>query len=160
MTAAILATVLATPLVALAALAVFRKLTTPADTGRHRSRPGVEQYRPRPAAAISGPPVVPGPGPLTEEEKRARMISVPAVRPGAHQAPLSPEVTALMDALNADDRPEMSAEVWNEAHREHWARQRVAAEGFSWDTHMAKFSGAVLPRPFLDEKTRELDHVR
>jgi hypothetical protein len=33
-----------------------------------------------------------------------------------------------------------------EAHREGWARDRVAAEGKSWATHMAKFDGTVLPR--------------
>lgn len=38
------------------------------------------------------------------------------------------------------------AEV-NEALREDWARGRVAAAGKSWTTHMAKFSGTVLPRP-------------
>lgn len=34
----------------------------------------------------------------------------------------------------------------DEAAREDWARRRVAAAGKSWATHMAKFSGAVLPR--------------
>lgn len=35
---------------------------------------------------------------------------------------------------------------YDEAVRENWARGRVAAAGKSWTTHMAKFSGAVLPR--------------
>ena len=34
----------------------------------------------------------------------------------------------------------------DEAHRENWARDQVAAAGKSWDTHMAKFDGTVLPR--------------
>lgn len=36
--------------------------------------------------------------------------------------------------------------LWQEALREAWARRTVAAAGKSWDTHLAKFSGAVLPR--------------
>src|SRR5512143_952936 len=49
-------------------------------------------------------------------------------------------------------------EAWAEAHREDWARTRVAEEGKSWDTHLAKFSGAVLPRD--DSDTRELEAVK
>lgn len=37
-------------------------------------------------------------------------------------------------------------EVYAEAQRESWARKTVAAAGKSWKTHMAKFSGAVMPR--------------
>lgn len=36
--------------------------------------------------------------------------------------------------------------VWGEAQREDWARRTVAAAGKDWRTHLAKFSGAVLPR--------------
>lgn len=39
-----------------------------------------------------------------------------------------------------------ATEVYAEARREGWARDRVAAAGHSWETHMAKFSGAVLRR--------------
>ncbi len=39
-----------------------------------------------------------------------------------------------------------ATEVYAEARREGWARDRVAAAGKSWVTHMAKFSGAVLRR--------------
>lgn len=46
--------------------------------------------------------------------------------------------------------------VWGEAHRENWARQQVADAGKSWETHMAKFSGAVLPR---EDDTRELETI-
>jgi hypothetical protein len=37
-------------------------------------------------------------------------------------------------------------ELWGEAIREKWARERVAQAGHSWSTHMAKFDGTVLPR--------------
>lgn len=37
-------------------------------------------------------------------------------------------------------------QVWGEAHRENWARRRVAEAGQSWETHLAKFDGTVLPR--------------
>jgi hypothetical protein len=37
-------------------------------------------------------------------------------------------------------------QAWDEAYREAWARRTVAAAGKSWSTHLAKFSGAVLPR--------------
>ncbi len=37
-------------------------------------------------------------------------------------------------------------EVYAEAVREYWARRRVARFGKDWRTHMAKFSGTVLPR--------------
>lgn len=37
-------------------------------------------------------------------------------------------------------------DLYSEAVREKWARQQVAAAGKSWRTHMAKFSGVVLPR--------------
>jgi hypothetical protein len=37
-------------------------------------------------------------------------------------------------------------EAYAEAQREAWARRTVVAAGKSWATHMAKFSGAVLPR--------------
>lgn len=33
-----------------------------------------------------------------------------------------------------------------QAQREDWARGKVAAAGKSWDTHLAKFDGTVLPR--------------
>jgi hypothetical protein len=39
-----------------------------------------------------------------------------------------------------------ATEVFSEAVREGWARNQVAEAGKSWDTHMAKFSGAVIPR--------------
>lgn len=39
-----------------------------------------------------------------------------------------------------------STPVYGEAQREDWARRTVAAAGKSWATHLAKFSGAVLPR--------------
>lgn len=39
-----------------------------------------------------------------------------------------------------------ATEVYAEARREGWARRTVAAAGKSWDTHMAKFGGAVVPR--------------
>jgi hypothetical protein len=38
----------------------------------------------------------------------------------------------------------------SDAVREGWARDTVAAAGKSWDTHLAKFSGAVLPREMED----------
>lgn len=39
-----------------------------------------------------------------------------------------------------------TTEVYAEARREDWARAQVAAAGKSWDTHMVKFGGTVLPR--------------
>jgi hypothetical protein len=39
-----------------------------------------------------------------------------------------------------------ATEAYAEARREDWARRTVRAAGKSWATHMAKFSGAVLPR--------------
>lgn len=36
--------------------------------------------------------------------------------------------------------------AYQEALRENWARDTVAAAGKSWSTHMAKFSGTVLRR--------------
>jgi hypothetical protein len=47
--------------------------------------------------------------------------------------------------LVKDERPGPD-EVWDEAHREAWARRTVAAAGKDWKTHRAKFGGAVLPR--------------
>lgn len=47
-----------------------------------------------------------------------------------------------------------ATETWSEAVREGWERATVTAAGKSWDTHMAKFSGAVLPRE--DSDTGEL----
>jgi hypothetical protein len=55
--------------------------------------------------------------------------------------------------------------LYDEARREAWARRTVAAAGKSWATHLAKFSGAVLPResvlpplpdPWADQPT--FDH--
>lgn len=37
-------------------------------------------------------------------------------------------------------------QFWAEAIREKWARERVTEAGQSWETHMAKFDGTVLPR--------------
>lgn len=42
-------------------------------------------------------------------------------------------------------KPEL-LEDWSAALRENWARDRVAAAGKSWNTHMAKFDGTVLRR--------------
>jgi hypothetical protein len=39
-----------------------------------------------------------------------------------------------------------ATEVYAEARREDWARRTVRDAGQDWATHMAKFSGAVLPR--------------
>jgi hypothetical protein len=39
-----------------------------------------------------------------------------------------------------------ATKLYAEAVRENWARRTVAAAGKSWTTHLAKFSGAVLPR--------------
>jgi len=39
-----------------------------------------------------------------------------------------------------------ATEVYGEAQREKWARTTVGKSGENWDTHLAKFSGAVLPR--------------
>lgn len=39
-----------------------------------------------------------------------------------------------------------TTDLYSEALRENWARSTVAAAGKSWTTHLAKFSGAVLPR--------------
>lgn len=106
MFAAILATAVATPLVALASWRVFRLLTaTPAPTGRHRLTATGEQYRPRPTTPKPSRPVVvpviPGPDPvLTDKERRARMIAVPL--PPRQQAPLTDDVRELMNALAAD----------------------------------------------------------
>lgn len=36
--------------------------------------------------------------------------------------------------------------LWDAAKREDWARGRVKAAGKSWDTHLAKMDGTVLPR--------------
>lgn len=47
-----------------------------------------------------------------------------------------------------------------EAHREDWARRTVAAAGFSWATHLAKFSGAVLPRDGYDVASAEASQGR
>ncbi len=44
-----------------------------------------------------------------------------------------------------DTHPDLER-AWDEAHREAWARRTVAAAGKDWRTHLAKFSGAVLPR--------------
>lgn len=44
------------------------------------------------------------------------------------------------------NRESAMAELHGQAKREDWARKTVAAEGKSWTTHLAKFSGAVLPR--------------
>jgi hypothetical protein len=45
-------------------------------------------------------------------------------------------------------------DLWSEAMRENWARNQVARAGYSWATHLVKFSGAVLPREVLP---REVD---
>ncbi len=37
-------------------------------------------------------------------------------------------------------------DLYSEAVRENWARTQVAAAGKDWRTHMAKFSGAVIPQ--------------
>jgi hypothetical protein len=47
---------------------------------------------------------------------------------------LAPTLSERLDELHA------------EAIREDWARRQVVAAGKSWETHVAKFSGAVLPR--------------
>jgi hypothetical protein len=40
----------------------------------------------------------------------------------------------------------MHVDAPGEAVREDWARRQVARDGRPWDTHMAKFSGAVVQR--------------
>lgn len=52
-----------------------------------------------------------------------------------------------------------ATEAWGEAHREDWARRTVAAAGKDWRTHLAKFSGAVLPRAQVDQKARRRAHL-
>lgn len=46
----------------------------------------------------------------------------------------------------AGDRASALTILRDMALREDWARRRVAAAGKSWATHLAKFSGAVVPR--------------
>ena len=53
--------------------------------------------------------------------------------------------------------------LYGEAVREAWARSTVAAAGKDWRTHLAKFSGAVLPRdplpPLPDPWADRPDHL-
>jgi hypothetical protein len=74
-----LVTALAAPPVIFAAWLLHRHLT---DTGRHRLAATTDPYRPRVAARRAGPPVIPGATPVTEPERRARMIAVPVPAPG------------------------------------------------------------------------------
>lgn len=53
----------------------------------------------------------------------------------------------MMAALLEDPLSEARREQdHSEAVREDWARRTVAAAGKSWETHLAKFDGTVLPR--------------
>jgi hypothetical protein len=95
MTAAILATALATPPVALAAWLTFRFLTAAPGAGRHRLDPTADQYRPRPMAAM-GPVVIPGPpdpGATGVVDVRDMAVPVPM------QRALTPEMRALAGAI-------------------------------------------------------------
>jgi hypothetical protein len=54
--------------------------------------------------------------------------------------------------------------AYAEAQREAWARRTVRAAGKSWATHLAKFSGAVLPRdsvlpPLPDPYAQAPEHI-
>lgn len=123
------------PVLALAVAAAVALLTSVAYQ-LHRDRPA-PPARHRPAPKV--------------------MLALPAapVREPAPFDPLSPETT-LDEVERFLDRLNLEAD-WADANRENWARQRVADAGHSWDTHLAKFSGAVLPR---EDDTRELDPVR
>lgn len=104
MTAAILATTLATLPVSLAAWLIFRRLTAPPTTGRHRLAADTTQYRPRPAAAITGPVVIPGhPDPGATSVVDVRDMAVPVPLPW-RQAPLSAEVQLLASEIRAAER--------------------------------------------------------
>lgn len=70
--------------------------------GRHRLGDVANPYRPRVA-----PPYVPGPGPLTDEETRARMLPVPIAAPGHRDAD-----TAVIVA------PDETVEMWFGARSE------------------------------------------
>lgn len=88
--------------------------------GRHRVAADRPAYRPGSANTTPGPVVVPGYDPIAAEDW--------AVNPPADM--IDQTITAEYGA----------------ALREDWAREKVAAAGMSWETHTAKFTGAVLPR--------------
>jgi hypothetical protein len=159
------------PLVLLTVWTVRMAVAPPALTaGRHRLADyadSVELYRPGGAGRRPvGPratPVVSG-GPLTEEERRARMVPVPAPEPawrtdetaimtaGHDDRPASPVSLNLAETVVLAVPADPAADVWDEAQRERWARAQVAAAGKSWGTHTAKFSGAVVPREVTPEQ--------
>lgn len=69
------------------------------STGRHRLEAATDPYRPHCA-----PPVIPGPGPLTDDERRARAIPMPVTEPAWRSSetsvidvpmPPAPDATAL-----------------------------------------------------------------
>jgi hypothetical protein len=107
MFAATLVTAVAAVPVLLAAWRIFQRLTrpTPPVAGRHRLAAAVEPYRPHRATG-QAVPIVPGhpdPDATGVTLVRDMAIPVPAAR---RQAPLSDDVTRLMNALAADlDEP-------------------------------------------------------
>ena len=77
--------------------------------------------------------------------ERARQIVREHTRYG--YAVTQQHITAVHDAERDYELATTTlADTWAEAIRENWARDRVAAAGKNWSTHLAKFSGAVLPR--------------
>lgn len=119
---------------------------------RHRLTNAPTAYRPRSwdavtaeAIPISAPPAPPAPfDPLDHRVPLAEVERWGSIPDDWYQPLLDPEITETPDWT--------ATELWSQAVREGWARNQVAAAGESWDTHMAKFSGAVVPR----EDTREL----
>lgn len=149
------------PAVFLAAWALLAAVTGWAyrKPARHRlDRRSVDQYRPRPAPRWdrptgplpATPPVVPGPGPLTDAEKRARVTPVPAPEPAWRT-----DDTEELPTPKPGDR-DPAVEVWGEALREHRARtpNHPAPCGFpDLIPCISDLADAV------DEETRELTQV-
>lgn len=97
MTAALVATALATPPVALAAWWLFQLLTSP-PPGRHRHTGSDRQVRPS-ALRSAGPVVIPGPAdPDATGVLDVRDLTAPVPLPARQQAPIG-DIDALMNAL-------------------------------------------------------------
>jgi hypothetical protein len=58
-----------------------------------------------------------------------------------------------------DESSELVEAAHTEALREDWARDRVAAAGKSWTTHLAKFDGTVLSREVVARPETPSDGV-
>lgn len=104
-----------------------------------RHRPGPRPQLALPAAPVRELPIVP----LADEPEPFNPLTSPL-----------DEVEAFIRSLGLLTPGDLD-EAWSEALREDWARTRVAEAGHSWETHTAKFSGAVLPR----DDTRELEVI-